>query len=181
MPKFALFTIHSSMKAHIPAAHIQIAETSDMEVIHGLAHAIWRPTYQEILSQEQVDYMLEQIYDVPSLKIQQAQGQTFLLLKISEEPAAFAAFSPLLPEEQVYKLNKIYFLPKYQGMGMGKRLLEEVVTRCKALGGKTLELNVHRDNPAQHFYRKHGFSIVKTVDIPFGPFTLNDYIMRRSL
>ncbi|MFC6997850.1 GNAT family N-acetyltransferase [Rufibacter roseus] len=160
---------------------VQIEETTSMAVIHDLAHAIWYPTYQSILSKEQIEYMLEQIYAVPSLEKQLVEGQVFLLLEENRQPVAFAAFSLLEQDEKVYKLNKIYIHPAKQGNGYGELLLAEVIKRCIAEGGKILELNVHRENPARHFYQKKGFTIHQTVDIPFGPFTLNDYVMRRPL
>ncbi|WP_066837337.1 GNAT family N-acetyltransferase [Rufibacter ruber] len=169
--------------AHVPppVTGITISETQDTATLHRLAHATWHPTYQQILSPAQIDYMLEQLYTQESLRHQMEEGQTFLLLCHQGTPAAFAAFSLYHPAEQVYKLNKIYIHPEYQGKGYGRLLLNHVMARARALGGKHLELNVHRHNPAQHFYARHGFEITQTVDIPFGPFTLHDYIMRRPL
>ncbi|MGV3539169.1 MAG: GNAT family N-acetyltransferase [Rufibacter sp.] len=160
---------------------ITLTETQDMVSIHRLAHAIWLPTYQKILSSAQIEYMLEAIYSLPALEKQVQEGQVFLLVSSNSRPVGFAAYSLLVPEEKVYKLNKIYLHPDVQGQGFGQLLLEEVITRIAALGGETLELNVHRQNPAQHFYLKNGFQIHQVADIPFGPFTLNDYIMRRPL
>lgn len=162
-------------------ANCTITETRDTALIHQLAHATWGPTYQPILAQEQIEYMLAQLYSKEALGQQIEEGQVFLLLRQKEIPAAFAAYSLYKASEQIYKLNKLYIHPTFQGMGFGRMLLQEVVQRTKALGGKALELNVHRQNPARHFYQKHGFQIHQVADIPFGPFTLNDYIMRRPL
>jgi len=165
----------------MPHSPTFISETTDLQPVHALAHVIWPATYAPILTKEQISYMLEKLYAVPALEAQQEQGQVFLLLQKENQPIGFAAYSCLQPEERVYKLQKIYLLPACQGAGYGRLLLAEVMRRCRELGGKTLELNVHRRNPAFHFYVRNGFSIHQTVDIPFGPFTLTDYIMRRPL
>ncbi|WP_207435830.1 GNAT family N-acetyltransferase [Sabulibacter ruber] len=160
---------------------IVVRPTTDAALIRQLAHATWYPTYQSILSREQIEFMLEEIYSIDSLQKQMDEGQTFLLLQDNGTPAAFAAFSLLDAEQQLFKLNKIYIHPDFQGKGFGKQLLEEVKERVKSQGGIKLELNVHRENPAQHFYSKNGFKISQIVDIPFGRFTLNDYIMHLNL
>ncbi|GGK67019.1 GNAT family N-acetyltransferase [Rufibacter glacialis] len=163
------------------APRIEIQTTTDAAIIHQLAHATWYPTYQNILAKEQIEFMLAQVYSLEALEKQMAEGQTFLLLRAEGEPAAFAAYSCLNPATHLYKLNKLYIHPAFQGHGFGKRLLQEVTQRVKDLGGAELELNVHRENPAQHFYLKHGFKISQIVDLPFAQFMLNDYIMHLNL
>ncbi|GAA4315807.1 GNAT family N-acetyltransferase [Nibribacter koreensis] len=158
-----------------------IEETQDALAIHQLAHQTWQPTYKDILAPDQIQYMLDQFYTPSSLLQQMQEGQTFLLVKNQGVPAAFASFSLLYPEEKIYKLNKLYILPAQQGKGFGKMLVEEIVRRIQPLGATALDLNVHRENPAKNFYLKHGFQIHQTLDIPLGPYTLNDYIMRKPL
>jgi diamine N-acetyltransferase len=160
---------------------ILVAPTTHTQSIHLLAHATWQPTYQHILSQAQIDYMLETMYSQQALQKQMDEGHVFLLATKENVPVAFASYSLSQPQDNIFKLNKLYIHPQYQGFGIGKLLLQEVVDRTQALGGTALELNVHRKNPAQHFYLKHGFSIYQILDIPFGSFMLNDYIMRLPL
>jgi ribosomal protein S18 acetylase RimI-like enzyme len=170
------------MSVHAPGnAAVSIEETHDAQAIHQLAHQTWQPTYKDILAPDQIQYMLDQFYTPASLLQQMAEGQTFLLVKNQGEPAAFASFSLLYPDEKIYKLNKLYIHPAQQGKGFGKLLLEEIVRRIQPLGATALDLNVHRENPAKNFYQKHGFQIHQTLDIPLGPYTLNDYIMRKPL
>lgn len=172
----------SSMPASpLPSASISIAETQEMVLIHELAHATWPTAYQGILAQDQLEYMLETVYEVPSLEKQAAEGQVFLLLRENGIPVAFASYAWLYPAESVCKLNKLYIHPEHQGKGYGARLLAEVAKRCRAWGARWLELNVHRQNPAYYFYLKQGFTVYQTVDLPFGPYTLTDYLMRLPL
>ncbi|AKQ46129.1 hypothetical protein TH63_11585 [Rufibacter radiotolerans] len=159
------------------ASTVSIQPTTNPTPIQELAFATWHPTYSSILAREQIEYMLEQLYTIDALQQQMLEGQTFLLLCTDDQPSAFAAYSCLNAEEQRYKLNKLYIHPHFQGRGYGRLLLEEVTQRVKQSGGKKLELNVHRENPAKDFYLKQGFKILQKIDIPFGPFTLNDYIM----
>ena len=160
---------------------IRQANSNDIPAINQLANETWWPTYTGVIPDEQIGFMLENLYSSESLKKQMNEGMTFLIAERNKTPVAFAAYAFTEPENLVYKLEKLYVLPSEQGKGTGKSLISEVMKIAKELGGKTLELNVNRNNPAFHFYSKLGFEIFKTVDIPYQQFLLNDYIMRQPL
>lgn len=161
---------------------IEDASLSDIPLIRSLAEKIWPVTYGPILSEGQLNYMMEQIYSDAALRNQMTQqGHHFLLVTEEEAPAGFADYSAL-PEPGVYKLHKIYVLPGLQGKGIGRQIIDEVIARVKSSGATCLELNVNRHNPAHNFYEKIGFTIHDKVDIPIGKgFFMNDYVMRKRL
>jgi len=68
------------------------------------------------------------------------------------------------------------------GKGVGKILMNEVVSQVKAQGGEFLQLNVNRANKAKDFYLKTGFKIKETVNLDIGNgFYMNDYVMEKEL
>lgn len=157
---------------------IKPAKAEDLVVIHQLAHEIWPSAYLEILGQEQLDYMLDKIYSIPSLQ-QQATvlHHHFIILFKNGAPAGFASYSPH-EDISVYHLNKIYVLPSCQGKSLGKELLKYVVTQVKKTGATSLQLNVNRYNKALHFYEKQGFKIIREEDTDIGSgYFMNDYVM----
>ncbi|MFD2144482.1 GNAT family N-acetyltransferase [Mucilaginibacter antarcticus] len=160
---------------------IRQATVADAETIHMLAHEIWPPTYSPIISREQLNFMLADRYavDVIAKQIEESV-QTYLLLIEEDKPVAFAAFSPD-DDPEVYRLHKLYLLPVTQGKGYGKAMLQAVVDRVIDAGKDKLDLNVHRQNPAKSFYDKMGFKVLYEADIPYGPYLLNDFIMRKEL
>jgi GNAT superfamily N-acetyltransferase len=160
---------------------IRQATDSDIQAINELAEKIWWPSYRNIISDEQISFMLNDMYSSESLREQMNSGIEFLLVERDKLPLAFAGFSETDTKNQVFKLHKLYVLPTEQGRGTGRKLIEHVSSLAKAKGGKILELNVNRGNPAHHFYRKIGFDIYQTVDISYHHFILNDYIMRKDL
>ena len=160
---------------------IRKAAESDISAISELAEKIWWPSYRNIISDEQISFMLNDMYSAESLKEQMNSGIEFLIVEKENLPVAFAGYSLTNAENQVYKLHKLYVLPTEQGRGTGRKLIEQVSSLATAKGGKILELNVNRGNPAHHFYRKIGFDIYQTVDISYHHFILNDYIMRKDL
>ena len=160
---------------------IRKAAESDISAISELAEKIWWPSYRNIISDEQINFMLNDMYSAESLKEQMGSGIEFLIVEKENFPVAFAGYSLTNMENQVYKLHKLYVLPTEQGRGTGRKLIEQVSSLATAKGGKILELNVNRGNPAHHFYSKIGFDIYQTVDINYHHFVLNDYVMRKKL
>lgn len=161
---------------------IREATVADAPAIQLLAEAIWYPTYSPILSQDQIRFMLDYIYDIEIVSRQIKQGvQTYLLLLENGQAIGFASYSPRPEAPQVYKLHKLYCLTQTKGRGFGKALLREVETRVLASGKSILELNVNRLNPAKGFYDRNGFRVVSEEDIPIGEYWMNDYVMRKQL
>ncbi|TGE25459.1 GNAT family N-acetyltransferase [Hymenobacter aquaticus] len=165
-----------------PAVTIQPATLADIPTIIQLAEATWEPTYRFIISKDQIEYMYRVIYTPTSLQRQIAEeGHTFLLLYADGHPAGYASFSRLPAGDALFKLHKIYILPSHQGQGLGHNLLEAVEEATRQMGGKTLELNVNRHNPAISFYERLGFQRHREEDIAIGPYWMNDYVMRKEL
>lgn len=154
-------------------AKIIEADIRHIPVIQNLASETWWQTYREILSKEQIRFMLDELYsDVALTKAMRARAQIFILLEDEGGYQAFAAYGSLSDK---YRLHKLYVHPRNHGKGYGKNLIQFVFDKA---GGQPVELNVHRANPAVRFYEKMGFRIIREEDIPFGAYYLNDYIMQ---
>lgn len=162
---------------------IRPATASDARTIRDLAEAVWWPTYRPILTEPQIQYMLDTIYDVQSIGSQIASGeQTYFIMLEGERPIGFASFSPRKENPAIYKLHKLYCLPETKGKGYGSALLHEVEKAVHDAGKTILELNVNRYNPAKGFYEKMGFTIAGEEDIDIGQgYWMNDFIMRKVL
>ncbi len=160
---------------------IRHATSTDIPAIHQLANEIWWLTYRDFISEEQIMFMLAEMYSVEKLEEQFKSGIDFLLAEYDKQAIGFASYSLTEEENKVFKLHKLYVLPAEQGNGTGKNLIEYIARLSKEKGGKILELNVNRSNPAFGFYKKTGFELYQTVDIPYYHFVLNDYIMRKAL
>ena len=164
----------------IPSIHE--ASSLEIEVIRSLIWRIWKPTYREILSEDQMDYMLVRMYNAGTLQEQMDEGHVFLILKEDQTPVGFAGYECDYKEAGTCKLHKIYLLPETQGKGLGKMLLHAVVERAKAAGQHRLLLNVNRYNKALNFYRSYGFEIIAEEDIDIGKgYFMNDYLMALPL
>jgi len=162
---------------------IRAAKPGDLQIIHDLAHEIWPNAYGEILSAAQLHYMLDKMYSLASLQHQLLESQhSFILVFDDEVPVGFASFSAEKKDDFVFHLHKIYVSHGQQGTGVGKMLLEYIITKIKETGATSLELNVNRHNKARYFYEKQGFVVKEEVDINIGAgFFMNDFIMQLQL
>ncbi|RZL50448.1 MAG: GNAT family N-acetyltransferase [Pedobacter sp.] len=158
------------------------AKEQDMEVISDLAERIWPHAYSAYLSNEQLRYMLDLMYNKGELLSQLQQGYNFIIAEDEKNDVGFACSSLTDPETQTYKLHKLYVLPEMHGKGVGKILINEIRNVAVRNGGKFLQLNVNRNNKAKDFYEKIGFYIKETVDVNIGNgFFMNDYVMELPL
>jgi len=163
-----------------PSISIRLADQDDINTIGFLAQQIWPPTYGEILSAEQLQYMLNLIYSPAALR-QQMRDHQFLILEEDDEPIGFASWSPAT-DPSVYKLHKLYVLTGRQGKGLGKTILDFITGDIVPQGARTLHVNVNRHNKAKQFYEKMGFTVIGEEDIDIGNnYFMNDYVMERPL
>ncbi|WP_310554492.1 GNAT family N-acetyltransferase [Flavobacterium sp.] len=154
-----------------------------LHIIQDLAYRIWPSTYGAILSKVQLDYMLNMFYDIHFLEIQMLQkNQTFLLIEENQEYLGFCAYELNHENSENTKLHKLYVLPKTQGKGVGKLLLQEVEKIALQNNNNTVLLNVNRFNKAQEFYKYLGYQTIETVNIEIGNgYLMEDYVMKKVL
>lgn len=153
---------------------------ADIPLIRELTFKVWPQTYRDILTSEQIDYMLEMMYSPASLEKQMQDGCNFIIVYDNEQPVGFASYQ--LTSEDVTKLHKIYVLPSQQGKGTGIFLLNYTIEQVKKLGAVSLQLQVNRNNTAKAFYEKKGFVVIEEADFDIGNgYYMNDYVMEKKL
>ncbi len=160
------------------------AGTTAIPMIQDIAYRTWPVAFRDILSQEQIQYMLDRMYSTSSLQEQMtALGHHFLLAE--ESPGNYSGFISFehryrqLPQT---KIHKIYILPASQGKGTGKQLISAVEQHVRQQGDRALLLNVNKYNDAARFYQRLGFSVIDYENIDIGRgFLMEDKIMQKEL
>ena len=158
---------------------IRKATLEDIEMINRLAWIVFPHTYKEILSTEQMEYMMDWMYSPENLHKQMTEdGHIYYLAFEGDEPAGYLSIQP--ESEHTYHLQKIYVLPSFQGKKLGKLLFEQAIKAIKELHPEPcqMRLNVNRQNKALTFYEKMGMKKVDEGDFHIGNgYYMNDYIM----
>jgi GNAT superfamily N-acetyltransferase len=162
---------------------IVAADDTHFPIIQEIARLTWPDTFNPILSNEQINYMLDWMYSLPSLKSQvNDEGHIFLLAKSGDDYLGFASYETNYQDTPRTKLHKIYILPQAQGKGVGKALIMASVVKALQHRNRTLLLNVNRGNKAVNFYQKMGFVIIAEENIPIGnDYWMEDYVMEKKL
>lgn len=151
-------------------------------MIQEIVDATWPVAYGDILSPEQIRYMIRLFYSAEALDRQIDQGHHFLLCLEEGAPLGFASFELNFDGVHHTKLHKLYVLPDTQGKGIGKLLLDQIITVITDQAEEQLFLNVNRHNKAIGFYKRYGFRIAGEEDIDIGNgYFMNDYVMVLTL
>ena len=155
------------------------AVADDIPVIAGLADRIWRKHYPDIITVEQIEYMLKNMYSSANLLKQMNEGHEYTLAYINEKPVGYISIST--KDKRNYFLHKFYVEVEGQRKGIGSELFTHILQQLNTPG--TIELTVNRKNyKAINFYFKHGFVIKEIADFDIGNgYFMNDFIMLKVL
>ena len=109
---------------------IRTAAEADIPLLRDLAQHIWRECYPQIISVEQIEFMLGWMYGEEEIRRQLRAGVTWEI--VEDEGAAIGFLSFSVEADGRVKLHKMYLLPNRQRGGIGRQLLAHVC-ECAAL------------------------------------------------
>lgn len=162
------------------------ATQADLPAIEKLAHKIWKGVYPAIISNSQIDYMLQKMYSLESLKKQISEKRheftlAFLsdevLTKSDEKENLIGYLDTSTENGYDYFLHKLYVDTAFHGKGISTKLFDFVFSENEKT--RSVRLQVNRQNKrAINFYNKLGFSIEYEKDFDIGEgFFMCDYVM----
>ena len=164
---------------------VVIANNTDADFtdVRAIANEVWPKTYGSILSQAQLDYMMDMMYSVEALQMQaNEKNHHFILAKANNVSVGFASYEFEANATDKTKIHKIYVLSSQQGKGTGKILLDFIANEAKSQNNSAVFLNVNKYNSAQFFYKKLGFEITEEVVIDIGQgYIMDDYVMEKKI
>lgn len=155
---------------------IQKLRNSDIPIVQDLAREIWNEHYLKILSQEQIDYMLNLFYSTSKIKEELLGNYSWELMYDNTIPVGFMC---LKFEKEKVHLSKLYLHSNVRGKGFGKQLIEHAIDVSLQNNFTSIYLNVNKYNMESiEFYKRIGFKIIEegVFDIGNG-FVMDDYIM----
>ncbi len=163
----------------INSTTLEILSETKIQTILDLSQKIWLDTYPSIISIEQINYMLEKMYSRDVILNELKNEISWFLIK-NENYIGFISFSFF--ESNNLKIFKFYILSEFQNKGVGKKVFRYIKELAEEKKLEKIFLNVNRFNKtAVQSYSKWGFKIKESVDIQYGKFILNDYIMEYNL
>ncbi len=154
---------------------LKAVSLNEIEKVAELAKVIWAKHYPSIIGQEQVDYMLQNMYNHESLLQQiNEKGQQFYFIISNNQTIGFISVTN--EKNDTWMLNKFYVLEEKAGKGTGTKVLEALK---KLITPKKIHLTVNRKNyKSINFYFKNNFKIDSLIEINIGNgFVMDDFVM----
>lgn len=135
-----------------------INSLDDRNLISKIYEDSWRFSYKGIIPQDFLDKIPKGNWN-KNFDISDWKTVVFILDGNYIGTSSFSK-SRLEKYNESAEVISIYFLPKYIGLGYGKRLLDFVVKELKEMGYTEVFLWVLEDNyRARNFYEKYGFKL----------------------
>ena len=160
---------------------IGLTTPESLQTVRDIAASIWPETFREILSPEQIRYMMQMMYTPEVMEKELADGFTFDAVCVDDVPVGYMVYSAYNCD--MAKLHKLYLLSRYHSQGIGSAMLRHVEQETFRRGFKYLILNVNKNNAkAIKAYKRNGFTITEAVKIDIGNgFFMDDFVMKKEL
>lgn len=156
------------------------ATEKDIPLIQDLAKRSWENAYAEILSEEQMEYMLSEMYSELEIGSHLQNPNYHYYLIIDDNHDSYEGFIGYEHnyEDKTTKLHRIYLVPESKGKGFGKGALLFLNEKVSENGNTRIILNVNKYNAARNFYESQGYKVYDegVFDIGNG-FVMDDFLM----
>ena len=101
------------------------ATKADIAIIQSIARNTWPKAFGTVMPKEQIEYMLNIIYNTDALKAQMGKkNHNFLLACEKEKMLGFASYELNFNNNSQLMIHKIYLLPSSQGLGIGNKIMK---------------------------------------------------------
>lgn len=150
----------------------------DFKIIEDLAKQIWHQHYPDIISLEQIEYMLAKFNSAKAIEGAVKKGTQFYYLTFNETPVGYTAIEP---QADFLFLSKLYVLKDFRGKGIGKAALNFIDEEVKKLELMAIRLKVNKYNTASiAAYEKLGFIKRKAMITDIGNgFIMDDFELEK--
>ena len=146
----------------------------NIKELANLASDIWHEYWTEILSPEQIDYMVENFQSEHAITNQiENENYSYYFIVENGENAGYFGVSD---KSDYLFLSKLYISKDYRHKGLGTKTFEKIK---QIAGGRKIQLTVNKYNSNTiKAYEKWGFKTVNSVVTDIGQgFVMDDYIM----
>lgn len=158
---------------------IPVTTDEQLRQLAVLAEGIWHECFPGIISEEQIDYMVERFQSYNAMCRQIAEeGYNYFFICHDGQIAGYTGFALHSEEKQMF-LSKLYLHSDFRGRGLASFAIDELRSICRREGLETIRLTVNIHNHrAISVYRRKGFEVIfdQKADIGSG-FYMDDHVM----
>lgn len=160
---------------------INVKTEEEIKKLVNLASEIWQEYWTIILSQEQIDYMLEKFQSEEAIK-NQIEGERYVY-NILEDNGNVLGYFGIAPKEDYLFLSKLYIKKEFRNLGCGRLAFNKIKQFAQQFNKRKIQLTVNKNNiNTIKAYEKWGFKTIDAVVTDIGNgFVMDDYIMEFEL
>lgn len=155
----------------------EISGDSDIRLTAQMAQEIWNEAFRGIITQEQINYMVDKYQSYHAMKDQiENQGYTYFIISKDGKDAGYCGVQ--VKEDNSLYLSKMYLLKEARGQWLFEQMTNHLVKLCRDKGISRIWLTVNKHNDrAIAAYIKNGYKNIRsqTTDIGNG-FVMDDYV-----
>lgn len=155
----------------------EISGDSDIRLTAQMAQEIWNEAFRGIITQEQINYMVDKYQSYHAMKDQiENQGYTYFIISKDGKDAGYCGVQ--VKEDNSLYLSKMYLLKEARGKRLFEQMANHLVKLCRDKGISRIWLTVNKHNDrAIAAYIKNGYKNIRsqTTDIGNG-FVMDDYV-----
>ncbi|MBO5164726.1 MAG: GNAT family N-acetyltransferase [Ruminococcus sp.] len=147
-----------------------------------LAEKIWHECFVGIISEGQIDYMVEKFQSLNAMT-DQIEKQDYSYFAVREDGELCGYFGVRPESDDRFFLSKLYLRKDKRGRGIASLMLRKVFQEAEKYGKKRVYLTVNKNNThAVEVYKKTGFVIADTAVTDIGSgYVMDDFIMEYTL
>ena len=160
----------------------KIGSDTELKEIALLADRIWHECFVGIISEGQIDYMVEKFQSYRAMTKQIIdEDYSYFAVRDDGELCGYIGMRPEKGDR--FFLSKLYLRSDKRGRGIAKKMLERVFEEARDCGKSEVYLTVNKHNDhAVAVYKKIGFEITDKVVIDSGNgYVMDDFIMSYTL
>jgi ribosomal protein S18 acetylase RimI-like enzyme len=160
-----------------PAIDIRQMNLSDLIILHNLCCEIYSQNFYSHWNEGGLEQYLDKVFGVDTLEVElSGKNIQYHVAFIKQEPVAFMKINlfsnlPGLDMEKGLELDKIYILPEFKGMKIGKRMLDMAfdisISNKKEICWLTV---IDTNREAISFYEKTGFRFHSKTHLDYPKF-----------
>lgn len=167
---------------------IKPATAADVLPLQQLSIVTFTDTYAVYNTPENMQLFIETNYNTQQLLSELANpAMQYFIAYAGEEPVGYIKLRttdnpPELAGKKHIEIERIYVLPAFKGMHIGKKFIDHAVAIAKQQHYEVIWLGVWEENTkAQAFYAKQGFTVFGEHAFVLGTEPQRDWLMKRDI
>lgn len=159
---------------------IEIILAKDVFEVQSIANQLLPKTYNDIMSTEEIDYLVDVIYSKENINITDKEDDVLYFVALDNNKlVGFVALYRVGPN--LYRLSKIFVQSLKQNQGIGTMLFKSILDYFNNKYVKNtniiMELSLNCNNKTKNFYESLGMVKVRDDNLDIG----NGFILQQDV